>query len=256
MNINKGHVKRQFDRSAATYDAVSQMQRDIVDVLLSHLESSSVVNDIGDVGCGTGYALSRLNDIYPTARLIGLDMAAGMLDTAVQQLAGGNAFMVQGDIESLPIKPSSLDICFSSSAIQWCDAERSIEQVSNVLKPKGRALVSSFLSGTLLDWRKLWGRNDQQFLSLSEFASAFDRAGLQLERVWSETQTQSFGSFESALNSVRSLGAGNASNQRLKGLTGRARFERIVKQVNDLIDRNGSIDLHYEVVYALACKPG
>ena len=46
------------------------------------------------------------------------------------------------------------------------------EQISTVLKPGGRALISSFLKGTLLAWRELWGgRNDQGFLSLSEIKS-------------------------------------------------------------------------------------
>jgi len=253
MNVNKAHVKRQFNRSAPQYDGVSTMQRDIVDVLLSEIPSVHI-NDLCDLGCGTGYALSRLRKIYPTARVIGVDMAAAMLKETAHRLGDDKSLLIQGDIENLPFMPQSVDLCLSSSAIQWCDADRAIGQISNVLRPGGYTLISSFLTGTLRDWRELWGRNDQNFLSLRELKRVISSSGLVLERIWCEPRIQSFNSFEHALNSVRSLGAGNASNHRAKGLMGRATLQRVIEQVDSIIQSNGSIDMRYEVVYAKAYK--
>lgn len=255
MNINKQHVQRQFNRSARKYDRVSRMQRDIVDVLLTQL-SASMVTELCDIGCGTGYGLSKLAEVYPEARITGLDLALAMLHTARTRMGTKGMNFVQGDIENLPFRRQSMDLCFSSSAIQWCDLERSLTQISTTLKPGGYAVISSFLNGTLQAWRELWGHNDQYFLSMNEFKQAFDKTGLELEEIWSEPYVQSFDSFEAAQSSIRRLGAGNASNNRSKGLMSRDKLTQIVRRVNDLINLHGSIDLNYQVVYARAIKVG
>ncbi len=255
MSINKQHVKRQFNRSARQYDRVSGMQRTIIDVLLTQLPMSPIT-ELCDIGCGTGYGLSKLAEIYPEARLTGLDLAPAMLQAAKTRIDTKELNLVQGDIENLPFRRQSMSLCFSSSAIQWCDIERSLMQISSTLEPGGYAIISSFLSGTLQSWRELWGHNDQHFLSMNEFKQAFDKTGLTLEEIWSEPYVQSFDSFDAAQRSIRSLGAGNASNNRSKGLMSRDKLTQIVSRVNDLINLNGTIDLNYQVVYAKAIKVG
>lgn len=261
MSINKNHVKRQFERSAMQYDSVASMQRKIIDVLAAKLPALAEPSEakVCDLGCGTGDGLLRLLAAYPKAKLTGLDLAPAMLQTAELKLKvieerGQAIEFLQGDIEALPFEPHSMDVCFSSSAIQWCDATVAVRQISNTLKPGGSALISSFLRGTLQSWRELWGQNSQSFLSLEEFKAAFSGSGLVLERVWSEPYVQSFDSFNSALASIRHLGAGNASSKRSKGLMGRERLKQIIKQVDTNIQHHGSIDLRYQVVYAKASK--
>jgi malonyl-CoA O-methyltransferase len=275
MSIDKHQVQRQFNRSAAQYDDFASMQREIVDTLVAELpeslsldisrsgksnreDSDSLV--IGDVGCGTGYALLQLSNIYRNAKLTGLDIAPAMLHAAEQRLSAGEdrsvrVELLQGDIESLPFSPSSLNLCFSSSAVQWCDTAVAAKQMYAALKPGGSVLISSFLSGTLQSWRELWGKNDQHFLSLAEFEHAISGSGLVLDRLWTESFVQSFDSFHGALKSVRNLGAGNASGTRSKGLMGRDRFAGIGAQVDAIIQQNGAIELSYHVVYAKAFKP-
>jgi len=256
MNINKAHVRRQFNRSATCYDNVAVMQRYIVDALLAELPSTPEfkIRQLCDIGCGTGYGLSSLRKAYPFSKPVGLDLAPAMLQQAELAVGSNKAYFLQGDIEALPFAPNSMDLCISSSAIQWCDAETAVRQISNVLRPDGQVLISSFLFGTLQNWRELWGRNDQNFLRLSDFKNAFSGSGLVLEKLWTEPYIQSFGSFNDAQKSIRSLGAGNASSTRPKGLMGRAKLKQIIEKVDHIVRHNGSIDLHYEVVYAKASK--
>jgi len=281
MSVDKHQVQRQFDRSAEQYDGLSTMQRDIVDVLMAevpqslnhaviensstHIENRAKTGGIDtpvicDLGCGTGYALSRLSSIYRRAKLTGLDLAPAMLRAAEQRFSATQrgsirANFIQGDIESLPFSPNSVDLCFSSSAIQWCNTELAAKQMHAALKPGGSALISSFLAGTLQSWRALWGKNDQSFLSIVEFERAISGSGLVLDRLWAESYIQSFDSFEGALKSVRNLGAGNASGARPKGLMSRARFADITAQVDAIIQQDGVIELNYQVVYAKTTKP-
>lgn len=281
MSVDKHQVQRQFDRSAEQYDSLSAMQRDIVDSLMAELpkqlNDANIENNstsiegrsktgsvelpvICDLGCGTGYALSQLSSIYRSAKLTGLDLAPAMLRAAERRLSAVEnsairADFVQGDIESLPFSSNSVDLCFSSSAIQWCNTELAAKQMHTVLKPGGSALISSFLAGTLQNWRALWGKNDQSFLSIVEFERAITNSGLVLDRLWTESHIQSFDSFRGALNSIRNLGAGNASGTRSKGLMSRTRFASIAAQVDAIIQKDGVIELNYQVVYAKTSKP-
>lgn len=282
MSIDKYQVQRQFNRSAAQYDDLAMMQRQIVDTLVAELPKSlnagiidssvdygiSGNNDrensdrlaICDAGCGTGYALMQLSNIYRSANLTGLDIAPAMLQAAEQRLKVDEnkalrVNLLQGDIESLPFSPDSLNLCFSSSAIQWCDTAVAAKQMYAALKPGGSVLISSFLSGTLQSWRQLWGKNDQRFLTLAEFDRAISDSGLVLDRLWTESFVQSFDTFHGALKSVRNLGAGNASAARPKGLMSRTRFNDIRAEADAIIQRNGVIELSYQVVYVKAFKP-
>jgi len=264
MNLDKRRVGHQFNKSAHLYDGLSGMQREIVDALLAKVcfeqafGGESDFPTICDLGCGTGYALSKIAGKTPSSHLIGLDLAPAMLDIATDRLLGVGARsieMMEGDIESLPIEAESVDLCFSSSALQWCDNSAAFAEIYRVLKPGGLAVVSSFTSGTLDDWRSLWGgRNDQRFLSEREFSDAASSTGLFVESLTAEQKVQSFYSFEAALASVRDLGAGNAGQSREKGLMGASHFRHVVQQVNELIARNGHISLIYNVVYLVARK--
>ena len=256
MTIDKNQVMRQFDRSAKRYDDVAGMQREIIDHLSFELPSMQLNTDslICDLGCGTGYGLSILSQRYPDTRLIGVDLSTKMLQ-AVSGLEIPKLEVLPGDIEALPFAPSSVDICFSSSAVQWCDANLAFGQIYRALKPGGSALISSFLSGTLDSWRAMWGGvNQQSFLTLAETEKALATSGLSIEKIWCEPFIQSFSSFNAALYSVRGLGAGNASQDRAKGLMGRNHLRKVIERADKVIQCSGSIALNYEVVYIKASK--
>lgn len=271
MNLDKRRVGHQFNKSAYVYDGLSGMQREIVDALLNKANLNQMLPMQGvnaptvcDLGCGTGYALSKVVREVSPCNLIGLDLAPRMLQMAAERLANINSQtlnsqtlnFIGGDIEHLPLSESSVDLCLCSSALQWCDNRAAIAEIYRTLKPGGYALLSSFTSGTLGDWRKLWGGvNDQRFLSVSDFEAAAQASGLIVDELSSEQKVQPFFSFKAALASVRDLGAGNAGQSRRRGLMGASRLTHIIAKVNDIISQNGQIDLVYNVVYLVAHKP-
>ena len=262
MNIDKSRVERQFDKSAHVYDALSHMQREIVDTLLdeclaSAVDSSCLNPIVCDFGCGTGYALAQLAELIDAPQLIGIDIAPSMLEVANQRLHGLDSVkLMSGDIEAPPVGIESVDIALSSSAIQWCDVNLALNQISSTLKPGGHALISSFSEGTLKEWRELWGANNgQYFVALDDLEAAAKQAGLIVDKLWVDQQNQRFTSFKAALSSVRDLGAGDATYSRAKGLMGARKFKAIVQRVEQLIEQDGAIELVYNVVYLKARKP-
>ena len=146
-------ILHQFNKAAASYDSVTKVQRDIVDQLISTMPSSMGTETLIDLGCGTGYGLQQLGKRYQALRLYGVDIAPNMLHIAK---AVSRARLLQANLENLPYPDASLDIVFSSSAIQWCDLNKTFSEIKRVLKPGGQFYISSFTQGTLDAWRTLW----------------------------------------------------------------------------------------------------
>jgi len=207
----------------------------------------------GYAGCGTGFGVSCLRKQYPGAHITGVDLSPNMVNVA--RRSGQATHSLTGDIEALPLPSNSFDLSVSSSAIQWCEIAQALSEIVRVTKPNGRILISSFLEGTLASWRSLWGRQNQQyFLSYESLQAALRDSGLEIVTIWREVRTQRFTSFDSAVDSIRNLGAGDASPSRIP-MT-REKLGKIKRGIDKIIERQGTIELDYRVVYVNARKPG
>jgi malonyl-CoA O-methyltransferase len=96
--IDKREVRRAFSRAAADYDAAAVLQREVCARMLERLEYIKLQPErILDAGSGTGWGTRRLVQKYPSAQMIALDIAGGMLQAARghsgwwQKLFGGSA---------------------------------------------------------------------------------------------------------------------------------------------------------------------
>ena len=72
---------------------------------------------------------------------VGLDIAEGMLRHA--RAASAAPHWVCADAEQLPLAADSVDLVFSSLALQWCETPgQALREIARVLKPVGRLAVS------------------------------------------------------------------------------------------------------------------
>ncbi len=128
-----------FDRWSRTYDD-SWIQR-YADRL--HEEMLSVVtNEIAapktvlDVGCGTGRLLRKARALYPSAQLLGIDPAEGMVGIARSQIPSATIYLAAA--ESLPLADSSVDVVLSSISFHhWSDQLAALREISRVLRSGG-----------------------------------------------------------------------------------------------------------------------
>src|SRR5574343_1377583 len=114
-NPSKARVRQSFERAAPTYDSAAAIQRRICDGLLDALPPLAVARLL-DAGCGTGYALPLLCRHFPQAQAIALDLSPAML----RQIAAPS-YRIAGDLEHLPLIDASIDLYWSSLAVQWCE---------------------------------------------------------------------------------------------------------------------------------------
>ena len=92
---------------------------------------------IADLGCGPGNLTHTLTDRWPSARVIGVDNSAEMLEQARPKAIPGRLDFVRAHIASWsPEKP--LDLIVSNAALQWVDDhEILLARFAKMLAPGG-----------------------------------------------------------------------------------------------------------------------
>jgi malonyl-CoA O-methyltransferase len=143
--VNKLKVADGFDKAASRYNSLAKVQQEIADYGLSRLEQMSVnsAQCLLDIGCGTASSFSRLVNIAD--HVVGLDISLNMLCQATQDADQQNRVgftAINADAEALPIQSSSIDVVYSSMALQWCESPKlALNEVKRILTPNGKALL-------------------------------------------------------------------------------------------------------------------
>ena len=153
-------VRRAFSRSAASYDAVAQLQR-LAEARL--IESLDYLDDpalarkppqrVLDLGSGTGHASALLQQRWPKAEILSLDLALPMLRQARAASKPSPRWLpnpfarapvqVCADARQLPLADGSVDVLFSNLCLQWVeDLDGVLNGFRRVLKPQGLLLFS------------------------------------------------------------------------------------------------------------------
>lgn len=104
-----------------------------------------------DMSCGTGFVGRRFASSGLFEQVFALDYSEQMLNECVASIQRENEFdspivIVRGDAGSLPFNDNSFD-CVHWGAAMHCvpDAEAALSELYRVLKPGGRAYVTTFL---------------------------------------------------------------------------------------------------------------
>ncbi|MFV0276289.1 MAG: malonyl-ACP O-methyltransferase BioC [Parahaliea sp.] len=258
-SLDKGAIAASFSRAATRYDSVAELQRKVGQRLLGRLEAlAGRVDTVLDLGCGTGYFQGALCQRFPGARYIGLDLATGMLDFA-RRTRDASACWVAGDAEQLPLAAASVDLVYSSLAIQWCQRPAALfAELARVLRPGGRCVFSTLGPATLHELRSAWAAVDSH-RHVNDFppAVALQRAsreaaghGLQLER---EDICLYYDRLRELFNELKGLGAHNVDTARPAGLGGRRPLAGMMAAYEQF-RRGGRLPASYEVFYGVMDK--
>lgn len=93
-----------------------------------------------DAGCSTGHLLKDLRRAIPDASLIGVDLVAGGLRKAHENVP--DAELLQADVCALPLMDASVDLVMSANLLEHVpDDGLALAEIFRILRPGARALI-------------------------------------------------------------------------------------------------------------------
>ncbi|MDP3585381.1 MAG: malonyl-ACP O-methyltransferase BioC [Thiobacillus sp.] len=287
--LDFAEVRRAFDYAAASYDAHAVLQREVCDRLLERLDFVSLQpGRVLDVGCGTGYGLAHLRSRYAEAELCALDIAPAMLaatrarlpqptwaQRALQRLTHyvlgttrardgipcgyPSAFthLVCADMDRLPLAPNSVNLVWSSLALQWAhDLEAAFRGVHQVLAPGGLVMFATFGPDTLKELRAAFSAVDDaphvnRFIDLHDIGDMLIHAGFSSPVMEMEMLTLTYADLKTLMRDLKGIGAHNAAAARRRGLLGKSAWARL-EQAYESNRYEGRLPATFEVIYGHA----
>lgn len=257
--VEKKAVAASFSRAAAAYDSVAQLQRDVGERLLGYLDARPGEPErVLDLGCGTGHFSHALKARYPDAQYLGLDLAAGMVDFARSRGAVDCDWLV-ADAESLPLASESVDLVFSSLAVQWCfRPEHVFAELARVLRPGGWCVFTSLGPYTLYELGSAWAAVDShqhvnKFLPKADLVAAAERVRGAILTLEDRAYRMEYVRVRDLLDELKALGAHNMNRSRSMGLTSRRALQGML-QAYETRRSDGLLPATYDVIFGVFKK--
>ena len=261
FELDRRALVRSFSRAALHYEQSARLQRVVRQELLERLGYFKLTPQrILDVGAGTGQAAAALHARYAEAQVLAVDIAEGMLQAVprVRWPWRRTPFArVCADARALPLPASSVEVIYSNLMLQWCDQPDAVfREFARVLRPGGVLLFSTFGPDTLHELRTAWAASDSashvsRFADLQQLGDALTRAGLREPVMDREHYPLYYRDAHALMRELKQLGARNATRDRSRGLTGRARMRTMIDAYERLRTDEG-LPATYEVIFGAA----
>jgi len=267
--IDKRATRESFSRAAASYDRAAVLQREVGDRMAERLDYIRIEpSRVLDAGSGTGHGTLSLAARYTKAQRIALDIAPAMLRAAAAKEPGRwmsalsgrmRTQAVCGDLERLPLAAASIDMVWSSLALQWVnDLPAALGEFARVTRPGGLVMFSTFGPDTLKELRAAFAEVDgyshvSRFTDMHDIGDMLLEAGFVTPVVDMEKITLTYPTLPELMRDLKAIGAHNATAGRRPGMMGRRAFERVVAAY-ERFRSDGRLPATYEVVYGHAWR--
>lgn len=187
------------------YEKASAHQQEWGAKLISELDLKGAEHVL-DLGCGDGTVTSRIAELVPEGKVLGIDASQGMIDAAIFK-ERSNLHFRRLDIYDLDFE-SQFDVVFSNAALHWVkDHKRLLRSVRRTLRPGGRLRFQFGGEGNCINFfaivreamanekfRPLFDEFEWPWYmpSVDEYQKLIETSGLHNVRVWGENADRFF----------------------------------------------------------------
>ncbi|WP_207903160.1 methyltransferase domain-containing protein [Rheinheimera sp. D18] len=249
-------VANSFSKASEQYITAARLQQQVALDALTLLPADRR-GQLLDIGCGPGWIHPRFS-AYSTG-FSAVDLSQGMLQKAAQQQLATR--YIQANAASLPLQNQSIDKVFSSLMLQWCpDPSAVLAEISRVLVPGGRAVITTLIDGTLTELKQAFASIDnQQHVNSFLVQQQLCAAAAQVPNVsWQFTQHSYqlyYPDVISLAKELKTLGANQVAKRHAGGLTGKNYWQRLATAYNQNCTALG-LPATYQVLIISGVKHG
>jgi len=260
----KQGIRRNFARRARSYDRHAEIQRRMAQRLVAAVgESLARAGRILEIGCGTGYLTGVLRQANGQARLVALDLDAGLVDAARRRLGpeAGVAWLV-ADAETPP--RGEYDLIIANATFQWFTRPgETLAALYRNLAPGGVLAFSTLGPQTFQELAEALNRAArslnlssippipaQGFGDRETWSDRLCQAGFSQPRLVREMATATFPSVKEFLKTLQATGA---TNPRPGAFSPRL-LRALMAAYQTEYGRNGAVPVTYEMIWAVAQK--
>lgn len=135
-------IKKNFSRYARTYDKYAGLQASLAKKLAEFLPEKQI-QDVLDVGCGTGMMTKLLRDKYKSSHITAVDISPAMIDVARNKNTREVEYKV-ADGEDMD-DDRQYDVIASNATMQWfTNLDKTLSKYKKMLKKDGAIVFSIF----------------------------------------------------------------------------------------------------------------
>ena len=257
-----GEARKLFDRASASFRAASVVHDEARDRLLRRLEYVRLSPEtIVDIGCADGRGARALATRYPDARVVAVDVSRAMLKLAARTLRmHGNAAVLGGDAERLPLAGNAAQLMLANMVLPWCRAESLFAEGARVLSDGGLLLFATLGPDSLQQIRRAWAAVDDRihvhgFFDMHDLGDLAVAAGLREPVLDVDRIELSYRDVGALVRDLRDCGGVNVAAGRRRTLTGPGRWKRFERAVL-AHKRDGRFPITVELIFGQAWGAG
>lgn len=269
LTADQARVAQAFSAAAQSYDEESTLQQNIGSRLLAYmrqtpvpeqpsLSSRTVINAspmrVLDLGCGTGFFISALQHCYPTACIMGMDFARGMIEQARSNHRHAPHTWISGDCHALPLHERSVEIIYANVVFQWCEnLKQVLAECRRVLTARGQLFFSMMIEPSLHELRTSWQhvRPDDVLMSFYAADDVLDQVtavGFNVRHTERYSVVLDYPSLPALLTALKAQGTHRGYHARTTGVLTADTLLQITKHYRILCAHSLLFPLTYEVI--------
>ncbi|GAA5217744.1 malonyl-ACP O-methyltransferase BioC [Corallincola platygyrae] len=255
----KHRIANQFGKAANSYDGAARLQRLTAELLWRELlreqpPQRCKVRPLGatlDLGCGTGLQLEAL--ATQSDSVCAMDLSIDMLKFASRNIESQSVYWVRGDAEHLPFENNTFDTVFSNLMVQWCkNLDRVLAELYRVLKPGGKAVLSTLMQGSLSELSQAWKSVDNyqhvnQFISEQALRAEMANSEFSRHELIQRTLTLPYARLTGLTRELKKVGANVVTENARPTPLGKADLQRLLSAYETYRNNDGDLPATYQV---------